>query len=74
MPDLIPLRSSLVIEAGYDDEVRELTIRLAGKRHGVYMYFLVPRSVFRGLIESESPGRYFNQKIKGVYPYRSPTP
>ena len=70
MPDLIPLRSSLVIEAGYDGEARELTIRLAGKLHGVYMYFLVPHSVFRGLIESESPGRYFNQAIKGVYPYR----
>lgn len=72
--DMIPLRSSLVIEAGYDGDARKLTIRLEDERRRIYMYYLVPESVFRELIESESPGRYFNREIRDVYPYRRAIP
>jgi hypothetical protein len=34
-----------------------------------YWYYKVPKSVWAGLVVADSPGRYFDQYIKGVYEY-----
>jgi hypothetical protein len=36
----------------------------------VYRYFAVPPSVFRALVEADSPGAYFNATINDRYPTR----
>ena len=39
-------------------------------RLATYAYYIVEKRVFDGLLRSDSKGRYFNQSIKGKYPYR----
>ena len=36
----------------------------------VYQYSLVPQQVYRDLLRAESKGRFFNQNIRGKFPYQ----
>jgi hypothetical protein len=63
-----PLRSSVLKAAGYDSATAVLELEFASG--DVYRYFAVPPSVFRALIEDESPGAYFNTHISDRYPTR----
>lgn len=36
----------------------------------VYQYYDVPESVFDAILKSDSKGRYFNQHIRGKFPYQ----
>ena len=49
----------------YDPDSRVLTIQFASGRS--YRYADVPADVADGLGSADSPGRYFNGSIKGVY-------
>lgn len=60
-----PLRSSMIEAAGYDPDTRTLEIEFTGGRS--YTFPNVPPDVYESLLGAESPGRYFNQQIKGVY-------
>lgn len=64
----VPLRSSLVRSAGYDDATAVMEVRLASG--AVYSFFAVPARVFSELVSAESAGEYFNAKVKGVFPFR----
>jgi hypothetical protein len=63
-----PLRSSVLRSAGYDPATAILELEFTSG--DVYRYFAVPPSVFRALIENDSPGAYFNQNIGSHYPTR----
>jgi hypothetical protein len=63
-----PLRSSVLRSAGYDTETAVLELEFSSG--DVYRYFAVPPSVFRALIEDDSPGAYFNRHITTTYPTR----
>ena len=51
------------------DEAREL-LQLEFCSRAVYRYFGVPPAVHEELLDAPSKGRYFNQTIRGRYPYR----
>lgn len=36
----------------------------------VYQYFDVPEDIYNAMLSSESKGRYFNQHIRGKFPYQ----
>jgi hypothetical protein len=59
------LSSSLIVRANYDPETETLSLQFANGR--VYTYDDVPVSVYTGLLEADSPGRYYHQNIRGVY-------
>lgn len=63
-----PLRSSVLTSAGYDPATAVLELEFTSG--DVYRYFAVPPSVFRGLVDDESPGAYFNKNISERYPTR----
>lgn len=63
-----PVESKVLRSIGYDPDERILEIEFLSDE--VYRYFVVPRSVHAALMESESPGRYFNQTIRDRYPTR----
>ena len=63
-----PLRSSVLKSAGYDPATALLELEFASG--DVYRYFAVPPSVFRALVDDDSPGAYFNQHISDRYPTR----
>lgn len=63
-----PLRSSVLKAAGYDTATAVLELEFASG--DVYRYFAVPPSVFRALVDDDSPGAYFNKHISDRYPTR----
>lgn len=64
----LPLESSNLESAGYDDDTA--TLEVAFKNGSVYQYFDVPRHVFDGLMAADSPGGYHHREIRDVYRYR----
>jgi hypothetical protein len=61
-----PLRSSVLSTAGYDAATAVLELEFTSG--DVYRYFAVPPSVFRALMDADSPGAYFNTNISDRYP------
>jgi len=62
------VESTTLVTVSYDD-TRELLQLEFGSR-AVYEYFSVPAAVHQSLLDASSKGRYFNQAIRGRFPYR----
>jgi hypothetical protein len=45
-------------------------MELQFRNGAIYQYWLVPRTVYRDLLGAPSKGVYFNQNIRGRYPYQ----
>jgi KTSC domain-containing protein len=61
------VQSSTLATIAYDS-TREL-LQLEFNSHAVYQYLGVPVSVHEALLRALSKGRYFNQSIRGRFPY-----
>jgi KTSC domain len=62
------VESATLVTVSYDD-AREL-LQLEFCSRAVYQYFNVPAVVHRSLLDAPSKGRYFNEAIRGRFPYR----
>lgn len=62
-----PVSSSNLAAVGYD--LNTHTLEIAFNSGSVYQYSNVPESVYRGLMDASSHGRYFIAHIRGVYAY-----
>ena len=51
------------------DEAREL-LRLEFRSQAIYQYLGVPAIVHQALLSAPSKGSYFNQAIRGRFPYK----
>ena len=60
--------STTLGSAGHD--APSAVLELQFRNGAVYQYFLVPPRVYRDLLEARSKGVYFNQNIRGRYPYQ----
>lgn len=65
IPTMTPIASSFVEAVGYEPARQELHIRL---RMGHYIYQGVPPDMHRGMMASESIGRFYGSLIKGKFP------
>lgn len=63
---LVTLRSNMLYAAGYDAENQVLDVIF--KSGGVYRYFDVPLSIYEGLLQASSVGRYMWDHVLRVYP------
>lgn len=61
----IPVESSAVVSAGYDDKGRFLEVEFAGGR--VYRYLGVPPEIYREFMRAESCGDFVDAKVKPFY-------
>lgn len=60
--------SSQIKSVGYDEAEKKLEVEFTmGK---VYEYYNVPQVVYTGMLEAESPGKYFNQNVRGIFQYK----
>lgn len=59
------LRSTSIDRVGYDSDTQELEVRFVNGQS--YTLTGVPPDIANGLITADSPGRYFNQHLKGQY-------
>lgn len=64
----VPVESRAVASVGYDREHATLEIEFIDG--DVYQYFLVPASVHREFLASDSLGNYFAAHIRNRYEYR----
>ncbi len=62
------VESTTLASAGHD--ARAEVLELQFRSGAVYQYFQVPRRVYRDLLRASSKGSYFNQNIRGRYPYQ----
>jgi hypothetical protein len=58
-----PLQSSMLAGMEYDPATKTLTVTFRSGRE--YTYEGIDEDIAKGLAESPSPGKYFNDKIKG---------
>ena len=64
----IPVVSSSITTIAYVLDTNLLEVEF---RHGAsYQYFAVPSATFDAFLVANSKGAYFNQHIKGRYPFR----
>jgi hypothetical protein len=64
---VIAVESTALSTVGYD-EARAL-LRIEFCNRAVYQYFGVPAAVHQALLGSASKGSYFNQRIRGRFPF-----
>ena len=62
------VESTTLAMVGYDENLKRLQLGFCSR--AVYLYFGVPATVYEGLLDAPSKGRYFNRTIRGRYPYR----
>lgn len=58
--------SSAIRTVGYSEQDQTLTITFLQSGR-TYTYYGVPLSVYRGVSQASSPGRYFNANIRNRY-------
>jgi hypothetical protein len=66
--NVIAVESSTLATIAYDGN-REL-LQLEFNSRAVYQYLGVPAVVYEELLHAPSKGSYFNQAIRGKFPYR----
>lgn len=62
------VESTTLATVGYHENLNLLQLEFCSR--AVYLYFGVPASVYEALLDAPSKGRYFNDTIRGRYPYR----
>ena len=73
MPEvtMVPVESTNLAAAGYDEETNELYILFrTGQK---YKYTVVKRQVYLDLLDAPSVGKYFMANIRPVYAYQRVT-
>ncbi|MBP3469722.1 MAG: KTSC domain-containing protein [Lachnospiraceae bacterium] len=60
--NMVPVSSSDISSIGYDGS----TLHIRFHSGGLYAYYNVPNSVYSGLMNAASHGRYFHANIKGA--------
>jgi len=66
--NITAVESSTLATVAYD-EIRRL-LQLEFHSRTVYQYFSVPAALHEALLRAPSKGSYFNQAIRGRFPYR----
>lgn len=65
---MIPVESSNIDAIGHDASTNELHLHF--KNRTQYIHSDVPRAFYQNMLQSPSKGRYYTDRIKGVFPHR----
>jgi len=72
LPLAVPLHSSTLLSAAYDDRIAVLELQF---RDGTcYRYRDVPNTIYRNLLAATSQGGFFNRHIRGIFAYAKLNP
>ena len=63
----VAVESTTLTTVAYDAE--RMILQLEFRDQAIYHYFKVPVEIYRGLLAASSKGLYFNQRIRGQFPY-----
>jgi hypothetical protein len=62
---IIPIDSSILESVGYNP--KRLVLTIAFHNRSVYEYYDVPETTYLELLTAASKGRFFHERILGVY-------
>jgi hypothetical protein len=62
-----PVESSQISSVGYDEGTKVLVVEFS--RGALYAYKNVEKGTYNNFIDSDSPGKFFNQMIKNEYEF-----
>ena len=65
---MVPVHSSNLESVGYDSENNLLYVRF--RSGDCYVYHGVPERIYSGIINATSPGKFLNENVKDIYPFR----
>ena len=60
--------SSNLKRVSYDSQSQEMLIQF--QSGAVYQYWDVPSNISQGLMQADSPGKYFSRNIRNRYTYK----
>ena len=63
----VTVESTALATVGYDEARELLRVEFCGR--AIYHYFGVPAALHQGLLGASSKGSYFNQAIRGRFPF-----
>jgi KTSC domain len=66
MTNAVSVQSSLLARVAYDSHA---ILQVTFRNGAAYQYAGVPVKTYRGLLQADSKGAYFNHCIRGLYPY-----
>ena len=61
------VESTVLVTVGYDEARELLQVEFCGR--AIYHYFGVPAAIHQTLLGAPSKGSYFNQAIRGRFPF-----
>ncbi|WP_306992718.1 KTSC domain-containing protein [Amycolatopsis thermophila] len=61
-----PVSSTALASVGYDATRRVLEVEF--RHHGIYRYLGVESAIHRALLDADSKGQYFQERIRDRYP------
>ena len=61
----VQVASSNIAEVGYESET--MTLEVMFTNGGIYQYFDVPPNTYNEMLNSLSPGKYFQHNIRGTF-------
>ena len=61
------VESTTLVTIAYDEALELLQLEF--RSQAIYQYFGVPVAVYIAFLDAPSKGRYFNQVIRGRFPY-----
>jgi hypothetical protein len=61
------VESTTLLTVAYDESRKLLQLEFCSR--AVYQYFGIPEAVHQDLLRADSKGSYFNQVIRGRFPY-----
>jgi hypothetical protein len=64
----VAIESTTLASVAYDETRKLLQLEFCSQ--AVYIYLGVPAAVHQALLSAPSKGRYFNQAIRGRFPFR----
>lgn len=67
MMTMVPVTSSTILFAGYDEETRKMRVEF---QTSTYEYEDVEPECFESFLKSDSKGTFLNEYIKGKYNYK----
>jgi hypothetical protein len=67
MPEMTPVKSSLIKAIGYNDEKEELHVEF--KNGSEYLYQGVPQGTYEALANANSVGAFFAANIKNTFEF-----
>ena len=65
MAEHIPVKSSNIASAAYDEATKSMEVRF--KSGGTYTYAEVPKHVYDGFMSADSHGSFLAAHVKGKY-------